>query len=101
MATLKIHGGSAFLNWRATTPRLYVTAESDDFDDLTLQAWRDEGFEVNYLPFGDGGKQYVKTLHSLKDGLGVGGTYAIVGISPDSPGLLSSRIVKLYSCSLR
>ncbi|KAL0259518.1 hypothetical protein SLS55_005255 [Diplodia seriata] len=78
MATLKVHGGSAFLNWRATTPCLYVTAESDDFDDSTLQAWREEGFDVHYLPFGDGGKQYVKTLHSLKDGLGVGGTYAIV-----------------------
>ncbi|EOD47238.1 Dienelactone hydrolase [Neofusicoccum parvum] len=78
MATLKVHGGSALLNWRATTPRLYVTAESDDFDDFTLQAWREEGFEVQYLPFGDGGKQYVKQLHSLKEGLGVGGTYAIV-----------------------
>lgn len=79
MATLKVHGGGAFLNWRATTPRLYITAESDEFDDLTLQAWRDEGFDVQYLPFGAGGKGYVKTLHSLKDNLGVGGTFAIVG----------------------
>lgn len=79
MATLRVNGGSSFLNWRATTPRLYITAESDEFDDYTLEAWREEGFDVQYLPFGDGGKQYVKTLHSLKDGLGVGGTYAVVG----------------------
>lgn len=87
MATLKVHGGSAFLNWRATTPRLYITAESDEFDGMTLQAWREEGFDVQYLPFGDGGKQYVKTLHSLKEGLGVGGMFAIVGTyhSPISP----------------
>ncbi|KAK8241386.1 dienelactone hydrolase-like protein [Phyllosticta capitalensis] len=78
MATLRIQGTGSLLNWHATTPRLYITAESDDFDEYTLDAWRDEGFNVIYVPFGEGGKQYVKTLHTLGQNLGVGEAYSIV-----------------------
>ena len=36
-------------NFPHNPPRLYITAESDDFDDLTLQEWQDEGFDVGYV----------------------------------------------------
>lgn len=38
--------------------RLYITAKTDDFDVLTLKEWRDEGFNVGYLPLNQGGKEY-------------------------------------------
>lgn len=78
MATLKIHGQN-FLSWKGQSPVVVVTAESDDFDEQTLNAWRGEGFEVRYIALGDSGTTYVKTLQSLGDSIGVGGSYAIVG----------------------
>lgn len=63
-------------------PRLYFTAEDDTFDDLTLEEWRDEGFNVAYVPMGRGGKEYRERLANLsRVGLGVGETYAVVGKS--------------------
>ena len=61
---------------------LYITAEDDEFDMETMTAWRDEGFIVEYIPMGKGGKQYVQTLHQLGDKMGIGERYAIVGIQP-------------------
>lgn len=34
---------------------IFVTAESDDFDEDTLAAWRAEGFETQYFGLGEGG----------------------------------------------
>ncbi|KAK7748370.1 hypothetical protein SLS62_008633 [Diatrype stigma] len=60
-------------------PKLYVSAESDEFDQLTLSEWRDEGFEVEYLSMGEGEKQYRAKLASLnRSDLGPCETYAIV-----------------------
>lgn len=61
---------------------LYITAEDTEFDVQTLKAWRDEGFIVEYIPMGKGGKQYVQTLHRLGENMGIGERYAIVGIRP-------------------
>lgn len=61
---------------------LYITAEDDEFDIETMTAWRDEGFIVEYIPMGKGGKQYVQLLHKLGDKMGIGERYAIVGIQP-------------------
>lgn len=61
---------------------LYITAEDAEFDIETLKAWRDEGFIVEYIPMGNGGKQYVQMLHKLGESMGIGERYAIVGIRP-------------------
>ncbi len=61
---------------------LYITAEDVEFDIETMKAWRDEGFIVEYIPMGKGGKQYVQMLHKLGDKMGIGERYAIVGIQP-------------------
>lgn len=63
-------------------PKLYFTAESDDFDALTLAEWRDEGFQVEYVPMGDGGDEYVRKLERLaKRNLAPCETFGIVGES--------------------
>jgi hypothetical protein len=46
-------------------PKLYVTAETDDFDPLTLSEWRDEGFNVEYISMGAGREEYRRKLVSL------------------------------------
>lgn len=66
-------------NFPHGAPKLFLTAESDDFDDVTVHEWQNEGFNTEYLSMGDGGKKYTQRLDSLKNGLGVGETFAIVG----------------------
>ncbi|TFA98385.1 hypothetical protein CCMA1212_009887 [Trichoderma ghanense] len=47
-------------------PRLYITAESDDFDPVTIAEWQAEGFDVQYLPMGNGGDEYLRKLKGLR-----------------------------------
>lgn len=47
-------------------PRLYITAESDDFDAVTIAEWQAEGFDVRYIPMGNGGDEYLKKLKGLR-----------------------------------
>jgi hypothetical protein len=42
-AALAVGGSTGFLSFNSHPPRVYVTAEDDDFDETTLQDWRDEG----------------------------------------------------------
>ncbi|KAI8957321.1 hypothetical protein F5Y11DRAFT_360939 [Daldinia sp. FL1419] len=75
------HNDPGFLSsdFPRSAPRLYVTAESDEFDLQTLNEWRDEGFNVEYIPMGDGGNEYRIKLESLAKGnLGPCETYGIV-----------------------
>ena len=63
-------------------PKLYVTSESDEFDQLTITEWKNEGFDVQYLSMGAGEKEYRAKLASLNGShLGPCETYAIVGMS--------------------
>ena len=82
MATQYLADSNGWLSFNCSTPRLYITAEDDDFDAETIRAWTDEGFKVSYLPMGKGGKTYVNALHHLGDNLSIGERYAIVGICP-------------------
>ena len=61
-------------------PKLVVTAEELTFDEATLQKWREEGFEVSYLPFDRSREQYAHTIEHLSDPLALGENYAIVGL---------------------
>jgi hypothetical protein len=61
-------------------PMLYLTAETDEFDDLTLAEWRDEGFNVEYLPMGNGGNEYRRKLQALwRKNMGPCETFGIIG----------------------
>jgi len=74
--------GNGFLtSFNTTTPKLYLTAETDsvaDFDQVTLQKWQAEGFDISYLPYGSGGPAYTRTLQSLSRNMSVGQSYGIV-----------------------
>lgn len=61
-------------------PKLIITAEADEFDEITFQNWRAEGFEVSYLPFTGSRNDYVHSLQHLADPLEVGENFAIVGL---------------------
>ncbi|KAI0467651.1 hypothetical protein F4859DRAFT_525086 [Xylaria cf. heliscus] len=61
--------------------KLFVTAESDDFDEGLLRALRAEGFAAQYLGLGDASDDdYRRRLAGLKDiaGLGPCETFAVV-----------------------
>ncbi|KAF2841475.1 dienelactone hydrolase-like protein [Patellaria atrata CBS 101060] len=60
-------------------PKIYITAEDDEFDEETLREWRAEGFDVEYIPMNGGGKPYRDRMHSLTDSRKLGEMYAIVG----------------------
>lgn len=76
------HNDPAFLSddFPRNPAKLYFTAESDEFDGMTLAEWRNEGFQVEYVPMGDGGDDYVRKLERMaKKNLGPCETYGIVG----------------------
>ena len=87
--------------------KLIVTVEERDFDPVTVQYLRDEGFQVTYLPCSTPRKAYEKSLHGLADPLEEGEKYAIVGLCsilyqwlrnrPSSHVPLSIRQSRLYS----
>ena len=61
--------------------RVFVTAETDsgaEFDQVTLRHWREEGFQVEFIPYGQGGKAYANTLKSLDKNFGLGEHFAVV-----------------------
>ncbi|KAK1969270.1 dienelactone hydrolase [Colletotrichum sublineola] len=66
-------------NFPRARPKLYITAEDDDFDQITLGEWRDEGFDVEYLPMGNSADKYRGKLRSLsKKKMGPCETFGIV-----------------------
>ena len=82
MATQIRINGDGFLPSFSTTAspaKLIIPAETDDFDQVTLQDWRNEGYDVTYLPLNNGGKAYTNQLRSIGDQLSVSESYAIVG----------------------
>ncbi|KAL8736639.1 MAG: hypothetical protein Q9166_000005 [cf. Caloplaca sp. 2 TL-2023] len=68
-------------SWNNTSqkPRIIVAAEDDDdCDTITIQHWKDEGFEVSYLPLAGNKKVFVQQLYDYADDLELGESYAIV-----------------------
>ncbi|KAH6892637.1 hypothetical protein B0T10DRAFT_547331 [Thelonectria olida] len=49
-------------------PKLYITGESDDFDETTIAEWRDEGFDVEYISMESCGDGYLRRIRSLSKG---------------------------------
>ena len=60
-------------------PKLVVTAEDLTSVETTSQKWREEGFEVSYLPFDMSREKYAHAIEHLSDPLRLGENYAIVG----------------------
>lgn len=61
------------------TFHIFISAETDDFDPSITRDWRNEGFSVTYVPFGNGGADYVRKIQGLADRqVGVSEQYAII-----------------------
>jgi hypothetical protein len=75
-----LSSGGFLYNNGNNNARLCITAESDDFDMEIIKSWQDEGFDVVYLPYNGGGKDYGRRLLSVKEGLGVGENYGVIGM---------------------
>lgn len=71
------------LSWSDSSvaqPKVVITTQDDDFDQVAIQNWRAEGFEVSYLPFTGSRKNNVQSLQHLADPLELGENFAIVGL---------------------
>lgn len=69
-------------SWNNTSqkPRIIVSAEEDDdYDTTAVQHWKEEGFQVSYLPLASNKKFFVQQLHDYADRLELGEKYGIVG----------------------
>lgn len=81
---LNIPSGTGNFLSKFNDPRschLYITAETDaeaDFDPVIIRRWREEGFQVSYIPLSNGGKDYISTLKSLDKDLSLGDKFAII-----------------------
>lgn len=62
------------------TPYIFLTAETDDFDEDIIARWQGEGFITTYVALEEGGQNYYKRLHAAADDVvGLSDQYAIVG----------------------
>ena len=62
-----------------------LCADSDDFAEEVISQWQAEGFNVVYVQFGNGGKDFVERVRRAGENTGVGEQYAVVGKSHQLP----------------
>ncbi|KAF2005786.1 hypothetical protein P154DRAFT_285245 [Amniculicola lignicola CBS 123094] len=71
--------GPGFLTFNSNPPRLYITATATHPSERSLLYWKEEGFDVTYLPYTPADQAgYINTLKSLHETLKLGETYAII-----------------------
>ena len=66
-------------SWHHDLPRIVVTSDTPNFDGRIFESWKEEGFQVAYLPYDGDKKDYHSKLLHLADGLELGDKYALVG----------------------
>ena len=70
-------------SWNDNTvarPKVVIAAKGDEFDQVTIENWTAEGFEVSYLPYTGSRQDYVRYLQHLADSLELGEHFAIIGM---------------------
>ena len=68
---------------KSKIPHLVVCGETEDFDEEAIQQFKDEGFDVAYVPMLDDGQNFIDRIHRTGDSFGVSEYYGIVGNAPD------------------
>ena len=81
----------------AMKPMLVLTARVRHFDPIILNHWKEEGFEVVYLPYAGTREEYGNRLKHLSDPLELGDMYAIVGASPSTTASPKSYVIPIGS----
>ncbi|KAK5080927.1 hypothetical protein LTR05_008243 [Lithohypha guttulata] len=80
-------------NWsQSVTSRLVITSDTDDFDEEILSHYKEEGFQIWYMPYGGDKAAYQKQLQHLPDPLELGETYAIVAYGDAAALVLESAM---------
>ncbi|KZF24532.1 NTF2-like protein [Xylona heveae TC161] len=71
---------SGFLSFNKMPPKLVIAADAteEDFDQTLMDHLEEEGYDVIYLPYEGGGKEYANELKALGDDLELGETYSLV-----------------------
>lgn len=86
-----------FLTFNSMPPRVHVLSDDTEFDRVFLKHLRQEGFDVNYLPFTGDVKGFKWTIQHLADDLELGQSYAIIGMyTPKSLHISDSKYCSLY-----
>jgi hypothetical protein len=76
------HRDTAFLSkdFPRSAPKLFITGDNDDFDQVTLDEWRAEGFDVEYFSMESSGDEYIQKLKSLsKEKVGFCEKFGLIG----------------------
>jgi len=93
--------GTGFLSFNSHPPRLYITSEDDEFDEKTIQHWKEEGLDVTYFPMGNGGPEYRRMVKSWSNNLKLGESYAIIAYGEAATILLDIATKPMpHCCSL-
>ena len=76
----RMRGGRTWkVEWQTPQPKLILTSDTDDFDEIIISHFQQEGFQISYLAYDGDHKAYNNALHHLADDLELGDRYAIVG----------------------
>jgi carboxymethylenebutenolidase len=71
--------GPGFLSFNSHAPRIWITSSSSHAPEKLLLAWKEEGFEANYLPYTPRDQaSYISALKNLHNNLEFGEMYALV-----------------------
>lgn len=69
-------------------PRIYLTSDDPEFDEVILDHWKQEGFLAQYVHYNGDGKAFKYWLQHVSDELEIGESFALIGqhihISPSS-----------------
>ncbi|KAL1311523.1 hypothetical protein AAFC00_001644 [Neodothiora populina] len=84
--------GGGFLKFNSKPPRIYLTSEDPDFDPFTIQQWKSEGFDVQYLPFDGDLKVFKNQLMHIGDDLEIGEHYALIAYESAATAALDACI---------
>lgn len=105
MATVSINApglsGGLLYNNGSNNARVCITSETGEFDMQTIKNWQDEGFDVVYLPLDGGGKDYEGRLKGVREGLGVGENYAVIGKVFEIKDAKGRSLANFYQLSAR
>lgn len=98
----QMRGGSRVkYEWQSIQPKLIITSDTEEFDDVVISHFQQEGFQISYLAYDGNHKAYNNALQHLADGLEVGDRYAIVAYG-DAAALCLEACMKPMSklCSI-
>ncbi|KAF2742660.1 hypothetical protein M011DRAFT_412089 [Sporormia fimetaria CBS 119925] len=94
---------SSFLHFDHTPPLVYVTSSSPHPPEKTLVWWKEDGFDVHYIPYTASStaerESYIRTISTLDRGLGLTQTYAIVAYGDAASVVLKVAMKPMHKCS--